>query len=157
VSRARFFIIGFAALAVFDTLTQVSFKFATQRTGEFAFALPWLRAAALSPWVYVAIAGYLLAFVTWMTLLEHAPVGPAFAASHLDIVTVLLVSVPLFGEHLTVVQLAGAACIVAGILLLSRGEGATAVADLPRDAASALLRATPPESPAADRVRSAGA
>jgi len=157
VSRARFFVIGFAVLAVFDTLTQVSFKLATQRTGEFAFALPWVRAAALSPWIYVAIAGYLGAFVTWMTLLEHAPVGPAFAASHIDIVTVLLISAPLFGEHLTIVQLAGAACIAGGILLLSRGEGETAAADLPRDAAPALLRATPPESPAADRVRSAGA
>ena len=120
--RARFFVIGFAALAVFDTLTQVSFKFATQRTGEFAFAFPWLRAAALSPWIYVAIAGYLGAFVTWIMLLEHAPVGPAFAASHIDIVTVLLISVPLFGERLTVVQLAGAACIVGGIALLSRGR-----------------------------------
>jgi len=157
VNRARFFVIGFAMLALFDTLTQVSFKFATQRTGEFAFALPWLRAAALSPWIYVAIAGYLGAFVAWMTLLEHAPVGPAFAASHIDIVTVLLISVPLFGEHLTAGQLAGAACIVGGILLLSRGEGETTAADSPRDAAPALRLATPPESPAADRARSTGA
>jgi drug/metabolite transporter (DMT)-like permease len=107
---------------VCDTLTQVSFKFATQRTGEFAFALPWFRAAALSPWIYVAIAGYLGAFVMWMTLLEHAPVGPAFAASHIDIVTVLLVSVPLFGERLTMGEIAGAAYIVAGIVLLSRSQ-----------------------------------
>ena len=119
MSRARFFVVGFAVLALSDTLTQISFKLTTQRTGGFAFALPWLRAAALSPWLYVAIAGYLGAFVTWMTLLEHAPVGPAFAASHIDIVTVLLISVPLFGERLTAVQLAGAAFIVAGVLLLS--------------------------------------
>src|SRR5205823_13174868 len=70
VNRARFFVIGFVMLALVDKLKQVSFKFATQRTGEFAFALPWLRAAALSPWIYVAIAGYLGAFVAWMTLLE---------------------------------------------------------------------------------------
>jgi drug/metabolite transporter (DMT)-like permease len=177
----RFFAAGFSVLALFDTLTQVSFKLATQRTGAFAFATEWLRAAMLSPWTYVAIAGYLGAFVTWMTLLEHAPVGPAFAASHIDIVTVLLISVPLFGERLTLSQLAGAACIVAGILLLSRSQAAgggsqvTSVAtacdlrpatrdlacrqaaDSPPDVAPALLGATPPESPAADRVRSAGA
>jgi drug/metabolite transporter (DMT)-like permease len=57
-----------------------------------------------------------------MTLLERAPVGPAFAASHIDVVTVLVVSVPLFGEHLTPVRIAGAACVIAGILLLSRSE-----------------------------------
>lgn len=82
-----------------------------------------MRVAASSPWVYVAIAGYLGAFVAWMTLLEHAPVGPAFAVSHIDVVTVLVVSVPLFGEHLTPTRVAGAACIVAGILMLSRSEG----------------------------------
>jgi drug/metabolite transporter (DMT)-like permease len=122
VTRARFYVIGFSVLAVFDTMTQVSFKLAAQRTGEFTFALAWLKAAALAPWIYLAVAGYLGAFVTWMTLLEHAPVGPAFAASHVDVVTVLLISVPLFGEHLTPIQIAGAACIVAGILLLSRSE-----------------------------------
>ena len=120
MTRMRFYVIGFAVLAIFDTLTQVSFKLATQRTGEFAFALFWIRAAAMSPWIYVAIAGYIGAFITWMTLLEYAPVGPAFAASHIDIVTVLLVSVPLFGERLAPAQIAGAACIVTGILLLSR-------------------------------------
>ena len=122
MTRTRFYVIGFAVLAVFDTMTQVSFKLAAQRTGEFSFALAWLKTVALAPWIYVAVAGYIGAFITWMTLLEHAPVGPAFAASHVDVVTVLLISVPLFGEHLTAVEITGAACIIAGILLLSRSE-----------------------------------
>ncbi len=122
MTRTRFYIVGFAVLAVFDTMTQVSLKLAAQRTGEFSFALAWLKAAALAPWIYVAVAGYLGAFITWMTLLEHAPVGPAFAASHVDVVTVLFISVPLFGERLAPIQIVGAACIVAGILLLSRSE-----------------------------------
>lgn len=110
-------------------MTQVCFKLASLHAGEFAPAAGWIRAAATSPWVYVAIAGYLGAFVAWMTLLEHAPVGPAFAVSHIDVVTVLLVSVPLFKEHLTPVRIAGAACIVAGIFLLSRSEGREARAN----------------------------
>jgi drug/metabolite transporter (DMT)-like permease len=122
VTRTRFYAVGFAVLTIFDTLTQVSFKLATQRTGEFALSLAWLKAAALAPWLYGAVAGYLGAFITWMTLLEHAPVGPAFAASHLDVVAVLIVSVPLFGERFTAREIAGAVCIVAGILLLSRSE-----------------------------------
>jgi drug/metabolite transporter (DMT)-like permease len=122
VTRARFYVIGFAVLAAFDTLTQVSFKLATQRTGEFVLDIGWLKAAALAPWIYVAVAGYLGAFITWMTLLEYAPVGPAFAASHIDVVTVLAISVPLFGERLAPAQIAGAGCIIAGILLLSRSE-----------------------------------
>ncbi|MGZ7078096.1 MAG: EamA family transporter, partial [Thermoanaerobaculia bacterium] len=117
MTRTRFYIIGFTVLAAFDTLVQLSFKLAAQRSGEFVFSREWMEAAALTPWTYVAIAGYLGAFVTWMTLLEHAPVGPAFAVSHVDVVTVLIVSVLVLGERLGPAQIAGALCIVAGILL----------------------------------------
>jgi len=122
MSPNRFFVLGFGALAVFDTLTQVSFKLAAGRAGEFTMASSWFRAAATSPWLYVAILGYLGAFFTWMTLLERVAVGPAFAASHLDIVAVLLISGPLFGERLQPLQLVGAVCIIAGIVLLSVTE-----------------------------------
>ena len=122
----RFYVVGFSVLAAFDTLVQVSFKLAAQRSGEFVFSRDWLESAALTPWTYVAVAGYIGAFVTWMTLLEHAPVGPAFAASHIDVVTVLIASVLLLGEHLVPAQIAGGICIVIGIILLSRREAATA-------------------------------
>lgn len=122
MSRTRFYLVGFALLALLDTATHVSFKMAGRSAGEFTLTLEWLKAGALTPWVYAAIAGYIGAFITWMTLLEHAPVGPAFAASHIDVVTVLIVSVPLFHEHLAPIQIAGAVCIAGGILLLSRSE-----------------------------------
>ena len=122
MSTARFYVLGFGALMLFDTWTQVSFKLASHQTGEFAMTLEWLKAAVLSPWIYGAVAGYLGAFVTWMTLLKHAPVGPAFAASHLEVVTVLIVSVLYFGEHLAPLQIIGGLCIVLGIIFLSLSE-----------------------------------
>ena len=118
----RFYVLGFGALMLFDTWTQVSFKLAARQAGEFAMTLSWLQAVALSPWIYGAIAGYLGAFVTWMTLLRHAPVGPAFAASHLEVVAILIVSVLFFGEHLAPLQILGGMCIVLGIVFLSRSE-----------------------------------
>jgi drug/metabolite transporter (DMT)-like permease len=122
VSRARFYVLGFGALMLFDTWTQVSFKLAAVQTGEFVPTLAWLKAAVLSPWIYGAVAGYLGAFVTWMTLLKHVPVGPAFAASHLEVIAVLIVSVLYFGERLAPLQIVGALCIVLGIVLLSLSE-----------------------------------
>ncbi|MBV8545275.1 MAG: EamA family transporter [Acidobacteria bacterium] len=121
--------IGFCALIFIDTWTQISFKLASRQTGEFMMNSHWLRAAAVSPFIYAAIAGYLGAFLAWMTLLEHAPVGPAFAASHLEVVTVLMLSVLLFGEHLTAAKLAGAACIVTGIIMLSLSEARAPLPD----------------------------
>jgi uncharacterized membrane protein len=129
VKRARFYVIGFTALAFFDTLTQVSFKLTATRIGSFVMSTRWLQSAAASPWIYVALAGYAGAFITWMTLLEHAPIGPSFAASHIDVVTVLAISIPLFGERVGTSQIVGAVCIIAGILLLSRSEARTAAVD----------------------------
>lgn len=120
---------GFCALVVIDTWTQISFKLASRQTGEFIMNTRWLSAAAVSPFLYAAIAGYVAAFLAWMTLLEHAPVGPAFAASHLEVVTVLILSVPLFGEHVTAGKLAGAGCIVTGIVMLSLSESRAPLPD----------------------------
>jgi len=82
----------------------------------------WLMRVLSSPWVYCAIACYIGAFVTWMTLLEHAPIGPAFAASHLEVISVLGLSVLLFGERIGTAQWIGSALIIAGIVCLAISE-----------------------------------
>ena len=104
---------------MFDTATQVSLKLVSAHAGEFAPTLAWFRQIAVSGWIFGAILGYLGAFGTWMTLLKHAPIGPAFAAAHLEVVPVLILSAVLFGEHLSAMQVAGAACIVLGVVCLS--------------------------------------
>ncbi|KQP48701.1 multidrug efflux SMR transporter [Pseudorhodoferax sp. Leaf274] len=119
----RFYAIGFIVLVAFDTLAQVSFKLA----GEHALPLEpsgaWLARVFGEPWIYGALVGYAGAFFTWMTLLEHAPIGPAFAASHLEVVTVMGVSAVAFGERLGWPQLLGGLLIAAGIVCLARSEG----------------------------------
>lgn len=122
MSTKRFYLIGFAALMLFDTVTQVFFKLATQHAGPFELHSAWLIGILHNGWVFGAILGYLFAFFTWMTLLKHAPVGPAFAASHLEVVTILAVSVAYFGERLTLLQVVGGLCIVLGIVFLSFSE-----------------------------------
>ena len=117
-----FYAIGFGMLIVFDTLTQVSFKLASKHAGEFVMKSEWLFTILHNPWLYGAIAGYLGAFGVWMTLLKHAPIGPAFAASHMELIPVLAISVIYFGEHLGVMQIVGVLCIVLGILFLSLSE-----------------------------------
>ena len=55
-------------------------------------------------------------------MLKHAPIGPAFAASHLEVVSVMLLSIWLFDEHLTVARVLGAIAIIAGIVCLGLAE-----------------------------------
>lgn len=118
----HFYALGFGALMVFDTLTQVSIKLASVPAGAVVMEPQWLLAVSLNPWLYAAVAGYLGAFVTWMTLLKRAPIGSAFAASHLGLVPILAVSATYFGEQLTAMQVVGALGIVLGIVLLSLSE-----------------------------------
>ena len=122
MKKHHFYAIGFSALMLFDTLTQVSFKLASSHVGAFVMEPEWVFAISHSPWLYGAVAGYIGAFIAWMTLLKHAPVGPAFAASHLGLIAVLIISVTYFGERLAWMQVAGALCIVLGVVFLSLSE-----------------------------------
>ena len=120
--KREFYAIGFSVLIFFDTLTHVAIKLSSAHAGAFAINMEWIFHVMQNPWLYAAIVGYLGAFVSWMTLLKQAPIGPAFAASHLGMVAVLAVSVGIFGEHLSALQLVGASCIVIGIIFLGISE-----------------------------------
>jgi drug/metabolite transporter (DMT)-like permease len=118
----RFYLFGFLLLMGFDTLAQISFKYAGTQALPVAASLAWLWRVFGQPWIYGALVGYVGAFFTWMALLKHAPIGPAFAASHLEVVSVMALSIWLFGEHLDAARLLGAIAIVAGIVCLGVAE-----------------------------------
>lgn len=118
----RFYIIGFLILMSFDTLSQISFKYASTQALPLELSPDWLMRLFLNPWLYGAIAGYLGAFVTWMTLLRYAPVGPSFAASHLELISVTLFSVWLFNEPLNAYKILGGVLILLGVLCLAKDE-----------------------------------
>ena len=118
----RVVVIGFIALMCFDTIGQLSFKLASVNADPLELNLVWFLRLFTKPWVYGAILGYLGAFVTWMTILKHAPMGPAFAASHLEIITVSIISVWLLGESMNAHKIVGGVLIILGVLCLARGE-----------------------------------
>lgn len=122
----RFYFGGFLALMIFDTLAQISFKAAAIHALPLTMDIEWLGRVFSYPWIYGAFVGYIGAFFTWMTLLKYAPIGPAFAASHLEIVSVTLLSVWLFDDTLTIAKVVGGLLILAGILFLAKGEVAIA-------------------------------
>ena len=115
--------LGFLLLVSIDTFVQIGFKMAGERTLPVTLDLPWLERVANEPWILAVICGYCAAFVVYMTLIKHAPIGPAFAASHSEIVTVTLISVLIFGDAINTVQILGCCAIVAGVLVLAVTEG----------------------------------
>lgn len=115
----RFYLVGFVVLVAFDTLAQVSFKMAALAAAPFMVDTAWLVRVVSEPWAYAALGCYLGAFVAWMTLLVRAPIGSAYAASHLEVVTVLALSGVLFNEKVSPAQIAGCVFIVLGIVCLA--------------------------------------
>ena len=118
----RFYVAGFLVLVAFDTLAQLSFKMAGEQALPLAFDSAWLARVFGQPWIYGAFVGYIGAFFTWMRLLRHAPIGPAFAASHMEVVAVMALSYGLLDERIGWPQVAGALGILAGIICLAFGE-----------------------------------
>ena len=111
---AKFYLIGFTVLLMFDTIAQCSFKLAAEHAQPLAMSVEWIIRVFSGHWIYV--------FFTWMTLLKKAPVGPAFAASHFEVVTVMIASVWLFNEPITLFKLIGTILIVSGIMFLALAE-----------------------------------
>lgn len=114
-------LLGFLLLLAIDTAMQVFVKLASDRIGE-CCSTEWLERLSREPLVLGIIACYIAAFFTYTSLLKHAPVGPAYAAVHGHVVTVLLISIAFLGESLTVLQGVGCALIVAGIIWLAVTE-----------------------------------
>ena len=118
----RGILLGFLALLTLDTAAQVSMKLAADKAGGVVGLDAWLLRIATEPLVYFIVGLYFVSFLTYVTLLKHAPVGPAYAAAHGHIVTVSIVSVLFLGERLNGIQILGAAAIVAGVVLLAATE-----------------------------------
>ena len=115
-------LLGFLLLIAIDTFVQIGFKLAGNNTLPVTLDLPWLERVTREPWLIGVLAGYGAAFLVYMTLIKHAPIGPAFAASHLEIVTVTVFSVLMFGDTITLWQAVGCCAIVSGVIVLATTE-----------------------------------
>lgn len=128
-------LLGFLLLLGLDTASQVGMKLAADRIAADAPGLGiWLQRVAAEPMIYLIVGLYVASFLTYVTLLKSAPVGPAYAAAHGHIVTVTLISVAFLGERLSLLQALGAVAIVAGVVLLAvteKPETPPAVGDVP--------------------------
>ncbi|MDX2205434.1 MAG: EamA family transporter [Hyphomicrobiaceae bacterium] len=115
-------LLGFILLVAIDTFVQIGFKIAGSNALPLTLDLPWLGRVVEQPWLLGVLLGYGAAFLVYMTLIKHAPIGPAFAATHLEIVAVTLFSYFVFGDAISLWQAVGCCAIVAGVLVLATTE-----------------------------------
>ena len=82
--------------------------------------LAYLVRLFLNPWVISVFASALLASVTWAAALTRFELSFAYPFMSLSFVLVLLLSVMLFSEALTLSKAVGVALIVAGLIVGSQ-------------------------------------
>jgi drug/metabolite transporter (DMT)-like permease len=118
--RRSALILGFLMLLMFDTLGQVGFKMVALHTSPVEISLSFALRLVAEPWVAAVIIAYLGAFLTYMSLMRNLAIGPLFAATHLDIVTIAFIGVIFFRETLAPLQLLGCFAILLGLAVLSK-------------------------------------
>ncbi|CAN5256617.1 hypothetical protein BH11PSE9_BH11PSE9_38670 [soil metagenome] len=127
--------IGLALAIVLDTAVQLFWKFAVAGLPETATATAAVMAVLRQPW-FLLVAGLFIAqLLNWLKVLEWADLSFAQPITSLSYISVCLLSAMFFGEHIGVAKMAGVACILAGVWLISRGEVRSAPAAVPADRA----------------------
>ncbi len=73
-----------------------------------------------NPWLWGAVVLYGASFVLWLAVLSKTPVSVAFPFLSVGYVVVAVLGHFLFGENVSLVQMAGLFLICAGVFLVSR-------------------------------------
>jgi multidrug transporter EmrE-like cation transporter len=108
----------------FTVYGQIILKWQVSKAGPIPVALseriPFLFSLILSPWVLSGLVGGFLAFLCWLGALTKFELSYAYPFMSLAFVFVLILSVGLFHEPLTVAKILGVILIIAGIIVGSR-------------------------------------
>jgi drug/metabolite transporter (DMT)-like permease len=112
---------GFASEMICGGVVLMGLAALNGEYASFAAAWPPTPAATLS-WVYLVLAGSLIAFNAYMYLLAHASAGLASSYTFVNPVIALLLGVAVAGEHVTGFEWLAAGVILAAVVLLLVGH-----------------------------------
>ncbi|MGA7329814.1 MAG: hypothetical protein WBX25_36370 [Rhodomicrobium sp.] len=117
--------IGLAASVAFDTLLQLVWKSAVLEMPADASPLATLGAIFTNRLFIGVIAIMTLQFFNWIVVLGQADLSYAKPINALSYASVPLLSLIVLNEALDIVQLAGAALVIAGVWFVSQSNSLT--------------------------------
>ena len=83
--------------------------------------IPFLLKLVLNPWVMSAMAAGFLALVCWLAAMTKFELSYAYPFMSLAFVLVLILSVILFHETVTLPKVLGVLLVISGLVVASRG------------------------------------
>lgn len=109
----------------FTVYGQIVLKWQVAKAGAIPATLseriPFLLSLILNPWVLSGLLAGFFAFLCWLGALTKFELSYAYPFMSLAFVFVLVLSIALFHEPLTVAKILGVFLIIAGIIVGSRG------------------------------------
>lgn len=122
------FVAGFAYILTTVILTvygQIVLKWRVSRAAGLPAAFSertfFLLGMIRDPWVFSGIVAGFFAFLCWMAAMTKFDLSYAYPFMSLSFLLVLILSVALFHEPLTICKVVGIGFVVAGIIIGSRG------------------------------------
>ena len=111
-------VILWSLIPICNTLYQVFIKLAAHDMGGTDFGIAWLQQAAVTPWMWAALASELASFVIWIKILSDHELSKAFPLSAISYLLILSVSWFGFYETILPLQLVGGTLILAGVWMI---------------------------------------
>lgn len=117
----------FPALTIIAVASQLLLRRATIALGSAPAtwsALPrFVAQAALSPWIYAAVALQLLGYVLWLVIVAREKLGVATASIGAGFYVLMALSAWLvYGETLSALQWIGIALVTCGVVCIGLGQ-----------------------------------
>ena len=109
-----------AANLIIDTLGHLSFKAATNRTGDLEGLAHW-RALARGPMMWVGIACFAAESWLWLALLSFVPLSQGVLIGSVNIIGVMIGGRLFFAEQITPARLCGIGLVAIGVALAGWG------------------------------------
>lgn len=109
---------------ILNTIAQLLLKQAMNTIGAFAFAwkdiIPLGFKVATSPYIILGIICYVLSLVLWLGVLSRMEVSIAYPLTSIAFILTAIGAAIFFGEHVTMIRVAGIVVIITGIYLISK-------------------------------------
>jgi len=103
--------------------------------------------ASIAAFVYLVVAGSLLAFTAYVWLLQNAPISKVATYAYVNPVIALVLGWLILSEEISGTMLAGAAIIVASVAFIVSRESGSSAAAKRREPAPERIAELAPESP----------
>jgi multidrug transporter EmrE-like cation transporter len=107
-----------------NVAAQLALKAGIDRIGHFDFSwsnfIPILTQILISPWFWLGIGIYVVSVVVWLMILSRIEVSIAYPLTSMGYILSAVAAYYLFGEHVSMIRIAGILVILLGVVLVAR-------------------------------------